>query len=293
MRRILYIIGLDRNWAIANRARQLATKLSNGFDIEIAAKGQLPADPSGYDIVHLHTPCMIPEIIRNQAYMQHPTWGFEIISARSNASITRYPEVTKRATFCVAKNRRLAEWAEPYLTCSPTWIANGVDERMFYPRPLRVGWCGNKRPDSLEYKGVALIQQAVEALQAEWGKWTRIEFVMDPGDAPQRVISQQELAPWYRSLDVYATASLGEGCSNTVLEALACGVPVVTTDTGIVHELAAGCDVTVVERSMEGVMQGIRAILEPAVERRRLICQQYRWKAVAEQYAKLYQQVCA
>lgn len=41
-----------------------------------------------------------------------------------------------------------------------------------------------------------------------------------------------EVAAWLRAADVFALATAREGCCNAVLEALAVGTPVVTTDVG-------------------------------------------------------------
>ena len=50
-------------------------------------------------------------------------------------------------------------------------------------------------------------------------------------------IAQDELAVWMNAAEVFCLGSLREGCPNVVLEALACGVPVVATKVGAVPEL--------------------------------------------------------
>ena len=42
---------------------------------------------------------------------------------------------------------------------------------------------------------------------------------------------------YYNKIDLYICASLNEGTPNPVLEAMACGVPVISTDVGIVPEV--------------------------------------------------------
>ena len=53
------------------------------------------------------------------------------------------------------------------------------------------------------------------------------DSVFMPGPQPP-----SRVADWLRAADLFALPTYDEGCCNAVLEALACGVPVITTDVG-------------------------------------------------------------
>lgn len=125
-------------------------------------------------------------------------------------------------------------------------ITDGVDLGMFYPqnlsrfnetdrRAIRIGWVGNSvfwgnRSDDL--KGVyTILNPALEELQAE-GHNIRKFFA----DKQERVIPHEKMRDYYSEIDIYICASRIEGTPNPVLEAMACGVPVISTDVGIVPE---------------------------------------------------------
>jgi len=289
MKRILHIVGtFEKRWAISNRAYYLAQIIGEKYKVDVRGKRELPHDVTDYALLHIHSLVIVHQLPKH--YFEHPCWGFEVISERNRDHLEREKPFIDKAKFCIIKNGRMGGWMNPHVTCDITEIANGVDTKRFFPRTIRVGWCGNKRPESTEYKGVEIIREAVAQLADDWKHLFRVEFVTDPGDCPKFVLTHKEIAPWYRTLDVYVSASEGEGCSNTTLEALASGVPVVSTETGIAPELAGKCDLKIVDRSVEAIKRGIKDFLLPIQKRRRAMVQQT-WRRVAEKYFKLYEQL--
>jgi glycosyltransferase involved in cell wall biosynthesis len=109
----------------------------------------------------------------------------------------------------------------------------GVDTRFFCPgdesrepsrRPV-VGWCGQRpQPGKVNTKGVGWVLDPVMA-QAD------CDFrILD--NTYRDALTPEQMREWYRSLDVYLCTSISEGSPMPVLEAMACGVPVVTTNVG-------------------------------------------------------------
>ncbi len=115
-----------------------------------------------------------------------------------------------------------------------------------------------------------------------------------------RLDEESELAMAYSALDIFLYTSLADNCPLVVLEALSCGLPIVSFATGGVPELVrSGVDGWVVEyknaaQSAAGVEN---LIADPAVRSafaqnaRRRAVEQFEHSIVVEQYQKLYERV--
>jgi glycosyltransferase involved in cell wall biosynthesis len=135
-------------------------------------------------------------------------------------------------------------------------IRNGVDRDIFFPDsrsqtrdgPARLGVVGRLIPE----KGLDLLLAAMPRIVA-----ARPVVLTVVGDGPERaalerkalglpvvfagyISTQSEIASFLRSIDVFVMPSRCEGLPNALLEALACGIPVVATDVPGMAEAAAG-----------------------------------------------------
>ncbi len=80
-------------------------------------------------------------------------------------------------------------------------------------------------------------------------------------------VPDEDLAALYRSATVVCAPSLYEGFGLTLLEALACGAPVVASDRGAHPEVARDAAL-LVSPTAAGLAEGIRAALEPETAER-------------------------
>lgn len=174
-------------------------------------------------------------------------------------------------TFYLALSRDLEEYLVHRVRIPKRKVAqiyNGVDAHRFSPAPTRqaIAGCPFGSPEHWIVGTVGRMQVVkdqtnlarafVRALELAPELKKRLRLVM-VGDGPLRAEALEILnaagvadLAWLpgersdvpavlRGLDCFVLPSLGEGISNTILEAMACGLPVIATDVGGNGELVA------------------------------------------------------
>lgn len=110
-------------------------------------------------------------------------------------------------------------------------------------------------------------------------------------------LPQDELPRWYQAADFFCFGSLREGCPNVVLEAQACGTPVLSTPVGAVPDLLADerCGILFAPGSPEAFAAALAAALDRRWDRD-LIAQQggrRSWANVADEVLAVFRRVLA
>jgi glycosyltransferase involved in cell wall biosynthesis len=130
---------------------------------------------------------------------------------------------------------------------------------------------------------------AFEALARQCGVSGRVRFVGS--------LSQQDLRRYYCAADALVLASSREGWPNVLLEAMACGTPVIATDVGGVPEIVTSMDAGIVvkERSAPALAGAVRALLTQPRERAatRRFAERFGWGATTNGQLRLFRQVLA
>lgn len=110
-------------------------------------------------------------------------------------------------------------------------------------------------------------------------------------------IEHAKLSAIYSNSDIFVLPSLNEGMSNTILEAMASGLPIITTDTGGTKELIDGNGIIVPMENSKAIADAIGRLTEDSRlrdkmgEKSREIAEGMDWKNVAEEYNRLYRKI--
>jgi len=180
-------------------------------------------------------------------------------------------------------------------------ITDGVDLNKFQPsnlerfrtlsgRNLIVGWAGNSMwaAEKEDFKGLhTILKPAIEALQ-EQGYPIELRIC----DSNVKYIPHDEMPSYYEQIDLYVCPSKIEGTPNPILECMACGVPFISTNVGIVSEVSGEMQSKYIlsERTKNALQDKLIEILENPDILVRLskenLCsiQNWDWKIKARQF---------
>ena len=133
-------------------------------------------------------------------------------------------------------------------------------------------------------------KELVEKMLEELMQPDLIDYFIFPGYVPH-----QEIPLMYHAASLFLYPSLRESFGLPILEAMACGVPVVTSDTSSMPEIAGDAAVLVNPYEYTSIRKGIESLLddknlqlcckEKGLERVKL----FTWKASAEKLVSLYE----
>lgn len=144
--------------------------------------------------------------------------------------------------------------------------------------------------------GEGNMEQELKKLASELGVKERVDF--------RGYVRHDELPGIYRDADIFVLPSLWEGMSNTLLEAIASGLPVIVTETGGTAELVKdigkgrGNGIIIPKQDPEAISEAVVRLLSDRElsatmgKRSREIALEFSWGSVAGQYLAYYEK-CA
>lgn len=187
-------------------------------------------------------------------------------------------------------------------------ITDGVDLEDFYPinidrfknihkRTVKIGWVGNSawKNDLEDFKGVnTILKPAIKELKEE-GYDIEEYFA----DRQVRMIPHDKMVEYYSNVDILICTSKCEGTPNPVLEAMACGVPVISTRVGIVPEALGKkqSEFILKERSKECLKENIKKLICDSQNFSNLSqenlekIKKWTWEGVSKKFEKFFDEV--
>jgi len=272
--------------------------------------------PGGFQALLLHAEFRLPYLVSLRgADVPGYSERFPVIYALTRPLVRL---IWKQAAAVVSNSRGLMELAgktSPHLEISI--IPNGVDTGQFSPREgasadevVRILVVSRLTPR----KGIRFLIRAIKILH-DVHPGQKIELLIAGGGDEEETLKtlaesegvsdrvrflgrvpHEELPAVYARADIFCLPSLNEGMSNTVLEAIASGLPVVATVTGGTEELVRDGEngYFVKMESPEDLADKIgRLIVDPDLRARmgaasRTKAESMSWQAVATRYAEEY-----
>lgn len=172
-----------------------------------------------------------------------------------------------------------------------TIVSLGVDPRVFYAKQGSERKSSADKPSIIMYiardpkagyglKGLDDFIAGMHIVQNEWrGSFLVYMICPDKRELPLTNIpyrtffpeNESDMADLYRSADVFVSSSWFEAFSLPPLEAMACGTPVVTTDSGGIMDFCSPLENAYITRPRDprGLAQGICAVLsDPHLSRK-------------------------
>jgi glycosyltransferase involved in cell wall biosynthesis len=279
-----------------------------------AAWRHLAERPTPPDIVHAHALYQAARLRRG---------GIPVVINFPGAPNARYHADIQQADALVADG-----WAAenlPLMLGRPVHaVPKGVDSQIFRPdgpsRRATLGLDGRRVVLSVgrfvPIKNMALLVEAAARLRQS-DPATHLLLV---GEGPEEqalrqqvarlgladavtfagYVAQEDLPPFYRAADVFALASEFDNSPNVVLEAMACGLPVVATDVGGVSQyvmpgrggaLVPSGDAGRMAWSLGGWLSDAARTREAGAFNRQQVLERFSWRASAQQLLAVYREV--
>ena len=228
-----------------------------------------------------------------------------------------FRRIWKKADALVACSRGLKARALRFLpSVSIDVIPNGVDLEVFRPTEAR------RKSDTLRLLTVGRlsvtkrVQMLIDAVEILHRAGLKLRFTVAGGGQSEQQLREtvsekglgdiieiagrvgtENMPQLYRDNDIFISASMQEGMSNAMLEAMASGLPIITTacegvaeliaDNGVVTEQADAGSIADAVKTLAGDEKRCEAMRTAA----RRQAEKFTWRSSANQYIEIYRKV--
>ena len=248
-----------KGWSFDTSCQVILSQFSNEYDLSIAYTSEEPKDkkyergivfwwPNGHKLLNKKESAVFltEEVSWNDSNITDMARQYKCICVRN-----------KNIESKVKENLEVQKSNIPVFV-----IPTGADTDKFYPkkdinydRPLRIGWCGNSKlifQSQKDIKGIAKLQEIQEATKS-FCEWSIL-------DRYSNGIPYDQMPDWYRNLDILVITSSSESGPRPLIEGLASGLVVLSTNVGLVPELKDNCKSLHVLESTDSFLNKIKEI---------------------------------
>jgi len=248
------------------------------------------------------------------------TWKSRLLIKRWHSFLNMQKKVVRQldniVTVSAASSRDIAtDFAIPETRLRV--VHNGIDTEMFLPLPGIERQAFNVMATAsadVPLKGLDYLIRAIAVLAEEIPKLklTVLGKLQEDGKTAKLIkqlglenrihfysgLTSQEVVELYATAACAVIPSIYEGFGLPAGEAMACEVPVITTNGGALPEVVGDAGITVATRDHIALANAIRTLLaDPklrqtlAVKGRKRILERFSWKIAAEDMVKLYREI--
>lgn len=320
----------SEGWAFDNIAHRLKENLTN-FDIDIIPGRIFEGNMiklflfcEDYDLIHFMWRGYISLIDRDEMHKYCDTLGMTFEEFKKRFILS------KKITFAVCdelylegndswRTEKIMQYAKSYFVTSNRLlqiyqkfskkpaevIHDGVDLKKYVAQNTErfenkhgcivAGWTGNSKfidsDGDSDMKGVeGIIKPAIQELKEEG-----YNITLNLADRNIKMTKQEEMPNFYNSLDIYLCMSKNEGTPLPVLEAMAMGIPIISTDVGIVREAFGDKQKKyIISRDKESLKSAIKEMINNEEEFKNLSkenlerIKEWDWPKIANKYEEFF-----
>ena len=319
------VLHLIENWSRLGRAGNIAHARTLSFARRLARDRRVIEDT---DVIHTTIPLLCIDSIRERRPVVATSHHVERVrSLRDLVSVpfgNSYGAYTyRRADVVVAPSEATASRLARRFNVDRRKVRvihYGVDSSKFFP-DMAQRTTEMRAPQTILFVGPMSARKNVLLLLDAFGELIRTHpqsrlVLVGRGPLDRRIdklahnslfrgkvlrmrhLNDAALRQLYASADVYASPSLDEGFGLSVIEAMACRIPVVVLDTPVSREVVGDGGLLVADTSMESWVAALKYVLdntedaESSAERGYTrATRQFSWDAAAEAHIQMYHDV--
>lgn len=228
--KVLVVCDVDW-WAFEKIYQGLKSKCSDKWIIESCYLRKSPIiKHEDYDIILFLCDYMFNSIFVNKIPKEKL-----IFAVRQTKSVDLFinNNIFDYANIVAVSNKLLySQYSNKYINIR--LAPGGVNIDKFYYKKhefkenIRVGWSGSIRNFGKDMRGISIIEKVCQD----------IGFIFCPAIREERMRTENEMVEYYHNdIDIYVDLSKSAGRQNGLIEAGACGLPIISSKVGIAEEL--------------------------------------------------------